>query len=70
MRYFTHCEPEEDGSVRYITLSEEEIKAEYYPYWYGKMCKKFGKENVDKNYSFEDCLEDWKVIHWAQEVDS
>jgi hypothetical protein len=32
------------------------------------MCKKFSKEVVDKNYCFEDCLEDWIVINWAWEV--
>lgn len=69
MRYFTYIEPGEEGEGIYVTLSEEEIKAEYYPYWYGKMCRKFGKEHVDKNYSFEECLEDWRVIHWAVESD-
>ena len=33
------------------------------------MCKKYGKEEVDKNWSFEDCLEDWIIIYWAWVVD-
>ena len=69
MRYFTYIEPEEDSGTKYVTLSEEEIRNEYYPYWYGKMCRKFGKEYVDKTYSFEECLEDWRIIHWAVESD-
>lgn len=69
MRYFTYIEPGEEDEEVHVTLSEDEIRNEYYPYWYGKMCKKFGKENVDKNYSFEDCLEDWRIIHWAVESD-
>ena len=28
-----------------------------------KMCKKYGKEEVDKNWSFEECLEVWVTIH-------
>jgi hypothetical protein len=32
------------------------------------MCKKFGKEHVDKTYNFEDCLEDWIIVNWAWEV--
>ena len=51
-----------------ITVSEEEIRKDYYSYWYDRMCQKFGKDIVDKNYSFEDCLDDWVVVHWAWEV--
>jgi hypothetical protein len=49
-------------------MSEDEIRKEYYPWWYGKMCEKYGKEHVDATYSFEECLEDWKIVHWAWEV--
>lgn len=75
MRYFSYNEYDPDSSRAdetggYVeTLSEEEIRKQYYPYWYGKMCKKFGKEHVDTNYCFEDCLDDWKVVHWAWEID-
>ena len=34
------------------------------------MCKKFGKETVDSQYSKQDCIEDWCVVHWAVESDS
>lgn len=64
MRYYSFAYPV-DGDDIVETLSEDEIREEYYPYWYGKMCEKFGKEHVDATYSFEDCLTDWIVVHWA-----
>jgi hypothetical protein len=47
MRYFSYDEPAEDGSDNTITLSEEEIRVHFYPVWYNRMCKKFGKDHVD-----------------------
>lgn len=73
MRYFSYDEPamDTDGNVVnnvVVTMSEEEIRKEYYPYWYEKMCKKYGKQYVDENYSFEECLIDWQAVNWAWEV--
>ena len=73
MRYYSYNEPgmNTSGNVienKVITVSEEEIRKNYYSYWYDTMCHKFGKDIVDKNYSFEDCLDDWVVVHWAWEV--
>lgn len=66
MRYWTFVQPTDDsGESEYVTMSEDEIRKEYWPYWYGKMCEKFGKDTVDKDYSFEDCLVDWEIVHWA-----
>lgn len=73
-RYFSYNEydpesPLSDENGGYIvTLSEEKIRQEYYPWWYEQMCKKFGKEKVDETYTFEDCLEDWIVVNWAWAV--
>jgi len=70
MRYFCYnelVEPDEGTDV--ITVSEEDIRKEYYPWWYKKMCEKYSKEEVDKNWSFEDCLEDWKIVNYAWEVE-
>ena len=75
MRYFCYNEydpenllaDETGGHVK--VMSEEEIQNEYWSYWHEKMCAKFGKEHVDKNYCFQDCLEDWKIVHWAWESD-
>lgn len=68
MRYYSYNEFDSDGG-RVVTMSEEEIRKEYWPYWYKKMCAKFGQEHVDANYSFEECLIDWLTVHWAWEVD-
>lgn len=67
MRYYSYNELSDNDEEVVITLSEEDIKTLYYRYWYTRMCTKFGKEYVDENYSFEDCLEDWIIVHWAWE---
>ena len=68
MRYFSYNEYVEDPSTNsVVTVSEEDVRRDYYPYWYDKMCQKFGKEVVDRDYSFEDCLDDWIVVNWAWE---
>jgi hypothetical protein len=66
MRYFCFNEFDDQGE-HIVTLSEEEIRKEYYPYWYKKMCEKYGQEQVDKDYCFEDFLGDWIIVHWAWE---
>ena len=67
MRYFSYNTFKTDPSIdSYVeTVSEEEIRKDYYPWWYEKMCKKYGKEHVDETYSFEECLDDWCTVHWA-----
>lgn len=67
MRYWSFGYPDENDNDAVETWSEDDIREKYWPYWYGKMCKKFGKEHVDANYSFEDCVDDWTVVHWAWE---
>lgn len=70
MKYWTYVEPGDDGvSPVYTTLSEQEILDQYWDYWYGKMCEKFGKEEVDTNWCKQDCIEDWVIIHWAWQSD-
>ena len=68
MRYFSYDEPNDSFDNVVVTKSEEEIREEFYPLWYERMCKKFGKEVVDRDYSFEDCLDDWAFVNWAWEV--
>ena len=58
----------EEGEDPVVTVSEDDVRRDYYPYWYERMCKKFGKDQVDSQYSFEDCLDDWIVVNWAWEV--
>jgi hypothetical protein len=67
MRYYSYNEYDDQGG-HIVTMSEEEIRQKYWPYWYKKMCAKFGQELVDEKYSFEDCLDDWIVVNWAWEV--
>ena len=70
MRYFSYNEYKTKTGVDDFveTKSEEDIRKEYYLYWYNKMCKKYSKEVVDADYSFENCLEDWVTVNWAWEV--
>ena len=63
MRYFCY----DDYSIGLTVVSENDIRESYYPFWYEKMCKKYGKEKVDKFYSFQECLEDWIVLNEAWE---
>lgn len=72
MRYFCYNEPifDEQGNRidnEVIVLSEDEICEKYWDYWYDQMCEKYGKEHVDANYCWEDCLDDWVVVNWAWE---
>lgn len=67
MRYYSFNEYDESGGS-VVTMSEEDVRNEYYPYWYKKMCQKYEQSYVDEHYSFEDCLEDWITVHWAWEV--
>jgi hypothetical protein len=73
MRYYSYNQfsNDENGEVigKVVTVSEEEIKDGYFPYWYDKMCEKYGKKIVDENYSFEECLNDWIVVDCAWESD-
>jgi hypothetical protein len=68
MRYFCYNEYTEDPDFNSVVVkSEEDIREDYYSFWYDKMCAKYGKDHVDVTYSFEDCLDDWIVVYWAWE---
>ena len=70
MKYWTIVYPDHnilgEEYTHWETLSEEDNLEDYWEWWYLRMCMKFGKENVDKNYSPQDCIDDWCVVHWAQ----
>ena len=68
MRVFEHLEFDDSDVVITVTMTEQDIREQYYPYWYERMCEAFGKEVVDRDYTFEDCLEHWVMITWAREV--
>jgi hypothetical protein len=69
MRYYCYNDYKTDPSVdSYVEVkSEEDIRREYWPYWYKKMCEKYEQSYVDENFNFEDCLTDWIVVNWAWE---
>ena len=69
LRYYCYNDYKTDPSAdSYVEFkSEEDIRMEYWPYWYGKMCEKYEKTYVDENFCFEDCLDDWIVVNWAWE---
>lgn len=73
MRYFSYNEYDPDHPLAnetggyVVTMSESEIRKTYWPYWYERMCKKFGKTEVDAKFTFEDCLDDWVITNWAWE---
>lgn len=66
MRYFTYV----DFEMGPVTVSEEEIKKDYWDYWYYTMCQRYDRALVDEEYTFENCIDDWKSIHFAQELKS
>lgn len=74
MKYYSYNEYDPDSPLAdhtggyVVTLSEEEILNQYWDYWYGRMCQKFGKDEVDDIYNKQDCIDDWVVVHWAWEV--
>lgn len=59
------CDP--DG---YVTIwTEEQILEDFYDYWMSQMVKKYGsKEYVLEHYTEKDCIMDWVVLNWANEI--
>ena len=71
MRYWTIVTPQDSaGTPLYETLSEAEILEQYYPYWSAKMIEKYGFAEFNKNWTTQDCIDDWCVVHWAWESES
>lgn len=67
MKYWSMSYPDENDNDVVETLSEDEIIAQYYPYWSGRMIEKYGQEEFDETWSKKECIEDWVVVHWAWE---
>jgi hypothetical protein len=67
MRLYKYNEYEDQEPT---LITEQQIKSEFWPSWYERMCKKFGKSEVDQKFTFEDCLQDWIITNWAWEVKS
>ena len=64
MKRWSYIEPTSatDMTPVVITMSEDEILKEYYPFWEGQMLK-LGRGG---KISPEACIEDWVVVHWAE----
>jgi 2-succinyl-5-enolpyruvyl-6-hydroxy-3-cyclohexene-1-carboxylate synthase len=65
MKYWTICYPGEVGQHVRETFSEEQIIKSYYRHWMHVMVE----ANKHEFISEENCIEDWKTIHWAEETD-
>lgn len=65
MKYWTIVFPGEHGQLVQETWTEDQIIASYYKYWAGKMFLNGQGSEVTK----ANCIDDWKVVHWATETD-
>ena len=64
MKRYCYTEPDEKGKPHLVIKTEQEILAEYWPYWAGRM-KELGRGPITR----EACLEDWIVVNWAAPYD-
>ena len=64
MRKFRWNEPGDDGENIVMTTTDEEIIANFYPHW----CEQMRKAGKDAWISYEECIEDFVAVHWAEEV--
>ena len=67
MKTYVYSEPGNSPDTQPIVdyyRTEDQIIAEYWDYWCGRM-RKVGKEDM---ISRERCIEDWITVHWAMEV--
>ena len=64
MKLYEIAYPDENNNDIVEVLTEDEIIAQYWEYWSGKM-KEIGRE---ADITRERCIEDWSVIHWAEIV--
>ena len=70
MKYWTYIEPKDpptDFTPVYITLSEDEILERFWAYRYVILCEIWGKEKTDAEYSKQDCIDEFVIIHEAWE---
>lgn len=65
MKYYTIVFPGEFGQHVVETWSTDQIIRSYYTYWATKILENNPTIPLDK----ELCIEDWCVIHWAEETD-
>jgi len=62
---YTIAFPGEFGQHVQETWNENQIIESYYKYWSIKMIESGNGDDISR----ERCIEDWCVIHWAEETD-
>lgn len=67
-RSFTYKSPPGLSAPEYVTVTEIEIINSYWQPWLEKKVSKHGMDFVIKNYTVEDCIDDWIALHYAVEV--
>lgn len=50
-----------------VTVSESDIIKFYYPFWTFVKNLQYGKEYVEENFTFGDCIDDWIQTYFAWE---
>lgn len=66
MKYYTISFPGEFGQHVVETWNEEQILESYWDYW----CERMTEAGKDPEvHTFQDCIDDWCVVHWATETD-
>ena len=65
MKYWTIVFPGEHGQHVQETWNEDQIIASYFTYWCANMIQSGHGDQVTR----ERCIDDWCVVHWAQQTD-
>ena len=65
MRYFSFVESEDDFNITKLVYSEREILDEFWEYW----CKEMKGNGYAELISYQNCIDDWCALHWAQRED-
>jgi hypothetical protein len=65
MKYYTIVFPGEHGQHVQETWSTDQILKSYYPYWCGMMIQNVAAPDLNEL----NCIDDWCIVHWAQETD-
>jgi|AntDeeMinimDraft_6_1070357.scaffolds.fasta_scaffold07717_1 hypothetical protein len=63
MKHYKICYPDDEGNNVDEILSERDIIKQYFDFWSRRMSA-VGKEHL---ISYENCIEDWVVVNWAEE---
>ncbi len=64
MKHYKIVYPDSSGNHCEEVLSERDIIKDYFDHWSEGMVR-VGKGN---SISYENCIEDWKMVPWAEEV--